>query len=54
MIDHNGLILSGIHIHPMFHVSRKFGNDILKNKVIATIFVTDTKSDRNPSLMFDL
>ena len=45
-IDPTGLIFSGIHIYPMLHVSCKFGNDIQKNKVIATIFVKDTKSGR--------
>ena len=45
-IDHIGLIFSGIHIHPMPHVSCKFGNNVLKNKVIHTIFVKDTKSGR--------
>ena len=45
-IDHIGLILSGIHIHPMPPVSCKFGNNILKNKVIETIFVKDTKLGR--------
>ena len=29
-IDHIGLILSVIHIHPMPYVSCKFGNDIKK------------------------
>ena len=43
-IDHIGLILSEIHIHPMLHVSCKFGNYIQKDKVIATILVRDTKS----------
>ena len=43
-IDHIGLILSGIHIHPMPHVFCKFGNDIQKIKVIATILVKDTKN----------
>jgi len=42
-IDHIGLILSEIHIHPMLHVSCKFGNYIKKIKVIATILVKDTK-----------
>ena len=43
-IDHIGLILSEIHIHPMLHVSCKFGNDIQINKVIAKILVKDTKN----------
>ena len=43
-IDHIGLVLSGIHIHPMPHVSCTFGNDIQKIKVIATILVKDTET----------
>ena len=43
-IDHIGLILSGIHINPMPHVSWKFGNDIKKIKVKALILVKDTET----------
>ena len=43
-IDHIGLIFSGIHINPMLHAFYKFGNDIKKIKVIATILVKDTKN----------
>ena len=45
-IDHIDLILSGINIHPWPHVSCKFGNDIQRNKVKATILVKDTKLGR--------
>ena len=44
-INHNDLILSGIHIHPWPHVSCKLGNanDIQINKVIAMILVKEAK-----------
>ena len=45
-IDHIGLILSRIHIHPMPHVSSKFGNDIQQIN-IATILVQRYKKMSN-------
>ena len=43
-IDHIDLILSGIHIHPWPCVSCKFGKDIQRNKVKATILVKEAKT----------
>ena len=45
-IDHIDLILSGIHIHSMFHVSCKFGNDI-HNKARVIILVKGAKTALN-------
>ena len=45
-VNHIDLIFSGIHIYPCPHVSCKFGYDIPRNKVTATILVKDTKSGR--------
>ena len=45
-INHIDLILSWIYIHPWPHISCKFGNEIQRNKVMTTILVKDTKSDR--------
>ena len=42
-IDHIGLILSRIHIHPMPQVSCKFGNDIRRNKATVMILVKEAK-----------
>ena len=42
-IDHIGLILSGIHNHPMPHASSKFVNDIQRNKATVMILVKDAK-----------
>jgi len=46
IIDHINLILLGIHIHSRPPEACKFGNNIQRNKVIATILVKDTKSGR--------
>ena len=44
IINHNDLILLGIHIHPWPHVSYKCGSDIQRNKDIATIIVKEAKT----------
>ena len=42
-IDHIDLILSGIHIHSMPHVSCKIGNDIQRYKATVMILVKKAK-----------
>ena len=51
-INRIGLILSGIHIHPMPHISCKFGNDIQRNKATVMILVKIKGKPRH--LNFDL
>ena len=47
-IDHIDLILSGIHIHSMLHVSCKFGNDIqIFNKATVMILAKEAKTTLN-------
>ena len=47
-IDHIDLILLGIHIHLMLHVSCKFGNDIqIFNKATVMILVKEEKTALN-------